>query len=110
MPDDPQERDSQAQPPTAAPTVEAAQVTLDRARDAIARAQRLVGSRPEGEFPLAWCIEAMSVGDLAAVASLLVSSELRLERVHSALSVLAPDTPLTVTVTVEPVEPQTPTA
>jgi hypothetical protein len=51
-----------------------------RAADALARAQHLVDSRPEGEYPLALCIEAMHVGDLPAVVALRLS-----ERVRSAM-------------------------
>jgi hypothetical protein len=65
-----------------------------------------VDTRPEGEFQLAWCIEAISVGDLAAVAALLLSREVRLELLHSAMSALPPETPVTVTLTVEPADPQ----
>jgi hypothetical protein len=45
----------------------------DRAADATARAQHLVDSRPKGAYPLAWCVEAMHVGDLTAIAALQLS-------------------------------------
>jgi hypothetical protein len=48
----------------------------DRAADATARAQHLVDSRPKGAYPLAWCIEAMHVGDLTAIAALQLSDTL----------------------------------
>jgi len=45
------------------PTVQSVEAVVDRA-------QRLVDSRPKGEYPVAWCIEVSSVGDLTAIAAL----------------------------------------
>lgn len=36
----------------------------------VARVQHLVDSRPPGEYPVGWCIEAGYLGDLAAIAAL----------------------------------------
>jgi hypothetical protein len=36
----------------------------------VARVQDLVDSRPPGEYPVAWCIEASCLGDLNAIAAL----------------------------------------
>lgn len=76
------------------------------AGDVIARAQHFVDSRPKDAVPLAWRIEAMHVADLTALAALLISRELRLERFESTLSAMPPDALLTVTITVEPAKPQ----
>jgi hypothetical protein len=48
----------------------------DHAADATARAQHLVDSRPKGAYPPAWCVEAMHVGDLTAIAALQLSGTL----------------------------------
>ncbi len=35
-----------------------------------ARAQDLIDSRPEGEYPVDWCFEAKHIGDLTALGML----------------------------------------
>ena len=35
----------------------------------VARVQDLVDSRPPGEYPLDWCVEASSLGDLDVIAT-----------------------------------------
>ena len=45
-------------------------VTVQSVEAVVARAQRLIGSRPHGEYPVAWCVEAFYVGDLTAIAAL----------------------------------------
>jgi hypothetical protein len=40
----------------------------------VARAQRLVDSRPRDAYPLAWCIEASHIGDLTAIAMVAASA------------------------------------
>jgi hypothetical protein len=52
---------------------------IDRAAEAVARAQNLIGSRPlEGPARLAWHHEAMHLGDAAAIGALLISRDSRL--------------------------------
>jgi hypothetical protein len=75
---------------------------LDRAVDAIARAQHLVDSCPQTGYPLAWYIEAMQVGDLSAIVGLLISRQAQLERLETALDAMPPETPLTIKITIEP--------
>jgi hypothetical protein len=36
----------------------------------VVRVQHLVDSRPPGEYPVDWCIEASYLGDLTAIAAL----------------------------------------
>jgi hypothetical protein len=38
----------------------------------VAQAQHLVDSRPPGEYPVAWCVEASYLGDLTAIAALAI--------------------------------------
>jgi hypothetical protein len=40
----------------------------------VARAQRLIDSRPRDAYPLAWCIEASYIGDLTAIAMVAASA------------------------------------
>lgn len=40
----------------------------------VARAQHLIDSRPPDAYPLAWCIEALYVGDLTAIAMVAASA------------------------------------
>jgi hypothetical protein len=47
--------------------------TSGRAAQAVARAQHLVDSRPPGPYELAWCQEAMHIGDMS-VAAIALSS------------------------------------
>ncbi len=58
------------------PSVETKQprVTFESVEAVVARAQRLIDSRPRGQYPVAWCIEASSVGDLTAIAALAVNA------------------------------------
>jgi hypothetical protein len=52
---------------------------IDPAAEAIARAQRLIGSRPsEGSARLAWHQEALQVGDVAEIGALLISRDAQL--------------------------------
>ena len=41
----------------------------------VARVQDLVDSRPPGEYPIAWCIEASYLGDINAIATLAAIAE-----------------------------------
>lgn len=45
------------------------QPTVQQVEVLIARAQHLIDSRPRGEYPLTWCIEAFYIGDLTAIAA-----------------------------------------
>lgn len=49
-------------------------VSVQLVEDLLARTRRLVASRPQGEFPLDWCVEAENVGDITAVAALAALS------------------------------------
>jgi hypothetical protein len=45
-------------------------LSVQRVEAVVARVQALVDSRPPGEYPVAWCIEASYLGDLTAIAAL----------------------------------------
>lgn len=47
----------------------AAQPSELRAKALVARAQHLIDTRPQGEYPVAWCIEAAHIGDLTVIAT-----------------------------------------
>jgi len=45
-------------------------VTIEDVQSVIGGAQRLVDSRPSGDYPVAWCIEALHFGDQYAIGAL----------------------------------------
>lgn len=54
------------------PSVEAREPKLSvlSVENVIARAQHLIDSRPQGEYPVPWYIEASHIGDLTAIAAI----------------------------------------
>ena len=61
---------SDGDPPEPSVDAKERRVTVESVEAVVARAQRLIDSRPQGEYPVAWCIEASYVGDLTAIAAL----------------------------------------
>jgi hypothetical protein len=51
------------------PLARGGQPSVSDVGELVARAQRLVDSRPRGAYSLAWAIEASYIGDLAAIAA-----------------------------------------
>jgi hypothetical protein len=47
-------------------------VTMENVQPLLVRAQRLVDTRPSGEYPVAWTVEAEHIGDLQAIGALAV--------------------------------------
>ncbi len=50
------------------------QPSVQRGETLVARAQHLIDSRPRDAYPLAWCIEALYIGDLTATAMVAASA------------------------------------
>jgi hypothetical protein len=61
--------------PTRADTARQRRATETNVPEAIAHAQRLVESRPEGTYTPRWCQEAMYVGDMPSITSALLSRQ-----------------------------------
>jgi hypothetical protein len=47
-------------------------VTMQNVQSLDVRAQGLVDTRPSGQYPVAWCVEAEHIGDLEAIGALAV--------------------------------------
>ncbi len=61
---------SDRDPPESSADAQEHTLSVQSMETLLARAQHLIDSRPQNEYPVAWFVEASLIGDLPAIAAL----------------------------------------